>query len=69
MKTSKRKKMVALDLEPHSFRSECIDLKSDAPMVKHRVSYVVNNVDREWIVMAKDPMDAIDRTRNYLKGE
>ena len=54
------------DLKPHSFMATCLDMNNDAKLVKHKVKYVVNNVDREWVVMAKDPMDAIKRTQEYL---
>ena len=57
------------DLVPHSFTARCLDMANDAKLVKHKVSWVVNNVDREWVVMAKDPVDAIKRTQEYLKGE
>jgi ribonuclease HI len=55
------------DLVPHGFTARCLDMNNDSKLVKHKVSWVVNNVDREWVVMAKDPMDAIKRTQEYLK--
>lgn len=55
------------DLVPHSFTARCLDMNNDAKFVKHKVSWIVNNVDREWVVMAKDPMDAIKKTQEYLK--
>jgi len=61
-----RRVMMNEDLKPHSFVARCVDMNSDAKLVKHKVTYVVNNVDREWVVMAKDPMDAIKKTQEYL---
>jgi hypothetical protein len=60
-----------IDLEPkyHSFVGKCLDLSSTEELVKHSVKYTVNNVDRVHIVMATDPMDAIKKTKDYLKGE
>jgi hypothetical protein len=59
--------MVSEDSKPHSFMATCLDMNNDAKLVKHKVKYVVNNVDREWVVMAKDPMDAIKKTQQYLE--
>lgn len=60
---------VMIDLEPHSFIGKCLDKSSNEEVVKHSVTYTVNNVDRTHIVMATDPMDAIKKTKDYLKGE
>ena len=54
------------DLKPQGFMATCIDMNNDAKLVKHKVRWVVSNVDREMVVMAKDPMDAIERVRQYL---
>ena len=54
------------DLKPQDFMATCIDMNNDAKLVKHKVRWVVSNVDREMVVMAKDPMDAIERVRQYL---
>jgi len=59
--------MVSEDLKPHSFMATCLDMNNDAKLVKHKVKYVVNNVDREWVVMAKNPIDAIKKTQQYLE--
>ena len=44
-----RRVMMNEDLKPHSFVARCVDMNSDAKLVKHKVTYVVNNVDREWL--------------------
>jgi hypothetical protein len=65
----KKRIAVPLDLEPHSFVGTCLDTKSNADNVLHRVKYTVNNVDRHHTLIATDPMDAINKTQAYLKGE
>ena len=65
----KKRPPVVTDLEPHSFVGTCMDTLSDAENALHRVRYVVNNVDRYHTLMATDPMDAINKTKDYLKGE
>ena len=56
------------DLVPHSFKVTPFDLFKDMKLVKYRVTYIVNNVDREMIIMAKNGQEALEKCKNYLEG-
>lgn len=57
------------DLVPHSFVVKRVDMHNDMRIVKYRVKYVVNNVDREMIVMAKNQDEALEKCKSYLEGK
>jgi hypothetical protein len=58
-----------IDLVPHSFKVRPVDLFKDMKFIKYRVTYIVNNVDREMIVMAKNKDDALEKCIDYLEGK
>jgi hypothetical protein len=58
-----------IDLVPHSFVVKPYDLFKDMKLVKYRVTYVVNNVDREMIIMAKNGKEALKKCKDYLEGK
>ena len=58
-----------IDLVPHSFKVTPVDLFKEMKLAKYRVRYVVNNVDREMVIMAKNKDEALEKCINYLEGK
>jgi hypothetical protein len=57
------------DLVPHSFKVIKARKTNDMKLIMYRVKYIVNNVDREMIIMAKNEQAALEKCKDYLEDK